>query len=95
LHVILTVNGHGKLRVRAAGNYHPERVSNTASTELVVYDSRAKAGRMRYCVAKAKITAIKMTRRDVRTAEAIFGEDEMSSTKGDETTHIAQWWVSV
>jgi hypothetical protein len=57
------------LRIRGVGYYQPERVSNTASAELVVYNSKAKAGRMRYCVAKAKITAIKMTRRDVRTPE--------------------------
>ena len=42
---------------------------------------------MRYCVAKAKITAIKMTRRDVRNPEAIFGENEMSLRKGRNNSH--------
>jgi hypothetical protein len=70
-------------------------VSKKLPAELVDYDSRARAGMMRYCVAKAKITAIKMTRRDVRTPKAISGENEMSPTKQDKTTHIAQWWASV
>ena len=62
--------------------------------ELVIYGSKARTGRMRYCVAKANITAIKMTRRDVRIPEAISSKIETSVMEEDKPTHIVSWCVS-